>query len=138
MQGFWEKVDKTEGCWNWTACLSDRGYGLFRRTEYGTRAHRIAWSLLRGPIPEGAVIDHLCRNRRCVNPDHLEPVGVRVNTLRSPLAITAINAAKTHCIRGHEFTSENTYLPPRGAGRYRDCRKCKELHALNARTRRAG
>ena len=64
--------------------------------------------IVHGPIPEGLVIDHLCRNRACVNPAHLEPVSQRENVMRSPVAEGAINAAKTHCSQGHPFSPENT------------------------------
>ena len=81
---FWNKVNKTEGCWLWTAALS-HGYGRFGK---GGAAHRLAWEDRNGPIPEGLVLDHLCRVPRCVNPEHLEPVTHRENTLTrcAPLA----------------------------------------------------
>lgn len=107
---FWSKVEKTESCWFWTDALS-HGYGTFWNGERSVRVHRYAWEELRGEIPKGLVIDHLCRNRHCVNPDHLEPVTDRVNVLRG-VGITAINATKTHCIHGHEFTRENTRMVP--------------------------
>ncbi|MDN4644976.1 HNH endonuclease signature motif containing protein [Arthrobacter sp. PsM3] len=67
---FWLKVEKTESCWNWTAAIKANGYGVFNY-EGGTRAHRFAYILTRGPIPAGMQVDHLCHNRACVNPDHL-------------------------------------------------------------------
>ena len=76
---------------------------------------------MRGPIPEGLTLDHLCRVRACVNPAHLEPVTLRENTLRSPSAPTAINARKTECLRGHAFTPENTWVHRSR----RCCRECK-------------
>ena len=136
---FWGKVDKggPGGCWLWTSTMIPDGYGSFRigsRVD-GTRrrvlAHRFAYELLVGPIPEGLTLDHLCRVRRCVNPVHLEPVTGRVNTLRgeNPLAK---NARKTHCPQGHPYDLLNTYTDP--AGR-RHCRTCK--HAANARRKRS-
>jgi len=83
-------------------------------------AHRFAYEALVGPIPEGLKLDHLCRNRACVNPDHTEPVTDRVNTLRG-FGPTAMNARATHCSEGHEFTDENTYLNQSGS---RVCLTC--------------
>lgn len=106
---FWAKVDKTETCWLWTAGRNRDGYGLFSSQRGGQRsAHRIAYEWERGPIPDGLQIDHLCRVTSCVNPAHLEAVTGRVNMLRG-FAPPAINARKTHCINGHEFTPENTF-----------------------------
>jgi len=83
-----------------------------------------------GPIPDGLTIDHLCRNRACVKPAHLEAVSQRVNTLRSPIAVAAINARKTHCKRGHAFDDLNTRVSigPNGQRR-RDCRACHRKSA---------
>lgn len=95
---FWAKVDRTTGdaCWPWTARLDRDGYGTLKMpTGRSIRAHRFAYELLVGPIPEGLVIDHLCRNRRCVNPAHLEPVTAEENWRRgdAPSAISARGAA---------------------------------------------
>src|SRR5580698_2584776 len=80
-QRFWRLVEKTESCWNWKGGKTN-GYGCFQIAKVNFRAHRLAYELLRGPIPTGLHLDHLCRNRSCVNPDHLEPVTQRENTLR--------------------------------------------------------
>lgn len=130
---FWAKVNKTDGCWIWTAA-NVRGYGHF---SYGGRrrlTHRLVYEEMRGAIPSGLQIDHLCRNPSCVNPDHLEPVTGRVNTLRSPTNMATINAAKTHCPRGHEYTSDNTYLAPNHGGRH--CRTCARAWMAADRARR--
>lgn len=122
---FWSKVEKTSTCWLWTDKPNSSGYGLlgFRR-DAKVYAHRLAVHLTRGPIPAGMELDHICRTRHCVNPDHLEPVTHRVNGLRG-IAPTAINARKTHCIRGHAFTPENTHINSTGGRR---CRECMRLH----------
>ena len=104
---FWLKVDcfTESGCWEWRAGRGTGGYGKFNTG--GNRgphvsAHRFAYEQLVGPVPKGLVLDHLCRNRICVNPAHLEPVTDRENVLRG-VGITAVNAAKTHCPYGHEY-----------------------------------
>jgi hypothetical protein len=83
-------------------------------------AHRASYEAFIGPIPDGMTIDHLCRNRKCVNPSHLEAVPMRVNVLRG-VGVTAKNAVKTHCVNGHEFNDQNTYSDSKG----RSCRACK-------------
>ncbi len=117
---FWAKVDKTDGCWLWTAAKTRDGYG--RLADTGGRwvlAHRFAYELHIGPIPNSLTLDHLCRVRHCVNPTHLEPVTNRVNALRG-VGIPARNARKTHCLRGHPFDAENTRWW-RGGRRCRTC-----------------
>jgi hypothetical protein len=116
---FWAKVEKTDTCWVWSAAKIS-GYGAFKLDGRAIRAHRFAYELLVGPVPEGLPLDHLCRNRACVNPAHLEPVTHRVNILRGEGAC-AVKARQTHCIHGHEFTLENTYLK---SGK-RQCRTCR-------------
>ena len=118
---FWAKVDKSdpEGCWLWTGALSD-GYGSFGIEGHRTKgAHRYAYETLVGPVPSGLQLDHLCRVRNCVNPDHLEPVTQRENLLRSEGA-AARNARKTHCENGHPFDDENTS----STNGKRRCRAC--------------
>ena len=90
------------GCWLWMKHLTPSGYGVFSvASSTNTGAHRAAWEFYRGPIPEGLVIDHICRVRSCVNPDHLRVVTRRINTLENSLSITALFAKKTHCKNGH-------------------------------------
>jgi hypothetical protein len=124
---FWTKVDTSSGdngCWLWMALKSEKGYGLLWAGSGSKclKAHRVAYELMVGPIPEGLQLDHLCRNPGCVNPAHLEPVSNRENTLRGT-SFAALNAAKTHCPHGHEYTPENTYIE-NGRHRQRRCRQC--------------
>jgi hypothetical protein len=120
---FWGKVDKSPDCWLWAAGLDQHGYGRFFLTkkEHYLLAHRVAYTMLVGPIPDGLQLDHLCRITRCVNPDHLEPVTARTNVLRSE-SWSAVNARKTHCPQGHEYTEANIYRRPKTGGR--GCRAC--------------
>jgi hypothetical protein len=108
-------------CWHWIGALN-QGYGQFSIKGRGHRAHRVAYERWVGPILPGLTLDHKCRNRACVRPDHLEPVDNTTNVLRG-LGRTAVNAAKTHCIHGHAFTPENTL--PAGTRKGRSCRTCK-------------
>jgi hypothetical protein len=108
------------GCWEWTATRNKKGYGVI--WDGKTRgAHRVAYELFVGPIPEGLQLDHLCRVRHCVNPAHLEPVTCRENLLRGE-TITAKRAAVTECPKGHKYSQANTYYRPDGC---RECRLCK-------------
>lgn len=123
---FESKVAKSSAtnCWEWLDYKTIYGYGHFSPVAGKTvRAHRFAYELWIGPIPEGLVLDHLCRNRACVNPAHLEPVSVRVNTLRG-IGISAQRARQTKCSSGHEFTPENTGTSSTGNRR---CRTCERL-----------
>ena len=101
-----------DGCWEWTASLNDSGYGQVAWQGKPLRAHRVVYEWLVGPIPEGMTLDHLCRNRKCVRPDHLEPVTRGENVRRGIAAEKTRERAQalTHCKRGHEFTEENTAI----------------------------
>jgi hypothetical protein len=115
---FFAKVEEQpNGCWLWIGGLDRKGYGKFHVTKKReARAHRWCFEYVLGSIPEGLDLDHTCRNRRCVNPSHLEPVTRRVNLLRGE-TIPAAHARKTHCPQGHAYSPENTYL-------YRGMRQC--------------
>ena len=121
---FAEKVIATaSGCIEWTAGTNWVGYGVFHVDHTGRKvyAHRWAYEQAFGPIPDGFHLDHLCRNTLCCNPDHLEPVTPRENLLRG-VGFSAVNASKTHCLRGHPFSDENTYINPNDGSRH--CRTC--------------
>jgi len=105
-QRFWAKVEKGK-CWEWRGARS-RGYGCFNDGDRTVIAHRWSYEAARGPIPPGLTLDHLCRNRSCVNPAHLEIVTRKENVLRG-VGVTARNASKVACVHGHGFTEENTY-----------------------------
>lgn len=125
MQRFWEKVDKTRTCWIWTGALDQNGYGKFRYMEKNRSsayAHRVAYELVKGEIPDGLHLDHLCRTRSCVNPDHLEPVTQRENNLRGVWA-----RRKGMCVAGlHKMTPRNTYMNPT-TGKTR-CIICRDIY----------
>ena len=120
LETFWNNIEKTETCWNWTGALNDKGYGRFTIKGKIFHAHRYAYKLLVGPIKNTLELDHLCRNPRCVNPAHLEAVTHQENVLRG-ISIAAVNAKKVVCVRGHLLKGDNLY---RRALPRRDCRKC--------------
>jgi hypothetical protein len=119
---FWEKVDMTGRCWEWTGVLHEKGYGIFYLEGRSRLAHRISFEFKSGKIEHGLTLDHLCRNRKCVNPDHLEPVTNKENVLRGE-GRTAVNAKKAHCIKGHLFDLANTRIT---SSRRRCCITCKK------------
>lgn len=110
------------GCWLWTAGKDVHGYGAVRWAAKVHKVHRAYLKELGYVVPDSLVVDHLCRNPSCANPEHLEVVTQRENMHRSPICVVTINAAKTECIAGHEFTSENTYIVPATGARM--CRTC--------------
>lgn len=131
---FWAKVAQQGECWIWTANTVGAGYGHF--CQGGEKrmmlAHRWAYEAMVAPIPEGLVLDHLCMNKLCVNPDHLEPVTQAINIERNPNSINKRGALVTHCPSGHEYDATNTRLHNGG----RHCRTCARAHTAAYRARK--
>lgn len=127
---FYDKVEKTGSCWNWTGYVIEKGYGQFRCGDKVLRAHRFSYELVKGKIPLGLQIDHLCRNRKCVNPEHLEVVTPKENCRRglSGIATKLRSMLITHCPKGHEYSKENTYVRKNGRGRR--CKICERIRVL--------
>ncbi len=119
-------TDRSGACWVWTAGRNIHGYGKMSVVGQQLAAHRVSYEHHVGPIPAGLQLDHLCRNRACINPDHLEPVTERENILRG-VSPAAINARKTTCLRGHPFDR----LTPDGR------RRCRTCASNNMRAQRA-
>jgi hypothetical protein len=135
---FWRLCLPAEnGCWEWITAKRSNGYARFVERVGEERitwlAHRYAYTALVSPIPDGLVIDHLCRAPWCVNPEHLEAVPHRINTLRGHGAC-AVHARKTHCPRGHPYDDQNTRYDSRG----RRCRACERVswEKVNERRKR--
>jgi hypothetical protein len=129
---FWRLVTKTPTCWRWDGALNGYGYGVVSRYPNGVKrrymAHRVAYELIVGPIPTGLTIDHLCRNKRCVNPAHLEPVTDRVNILRALVQ-------NLHCPKGHRYTGK---LDSRGDRVCVECIRIKNARYYAAERERLG
>jgi hypothetical protein len=133
---FWQRINRTDSCWLWTGPLSRDGYGVTHARKAG-RAHRLSWMLHRGPIPPGLQLDHLCRVRHCVNPDHLELVTSRENTLRGD-SPAARRARQTHCQRGHLFDDANTLVTVVAGRVRRRCKACRARYNHAYHLRRLG
>lgn len=140
MDRFWSNVSKPseDACWEWTGHIRRNGYGRFvverKRKRKQLAAHRVAFEAKKGSAIVGC-LDHLCRNRACCNPAHLEEVTNKVNVLRGG-GITALNAVKTHCLRGHLFDEENTLIFSDKKGPRRICRKCHLIRGAKFRRAR--
>lgn len=112
------------GCWLWTGGTNGKGYGIYYTTRGSNKyivLHRAFYMYYKGEIPDGLCLDHLCRVKCCVNPDHLEAVTVGENTMRG-IGFAPMNAKKTHCAKGHEYSATNTHHRLTGG---RECKQCK-------------
>lgn len=152
---FWRSVEKTDTCWYWRGHLDRAGYGKCsgqyldsvsgKIVKTSTLAHRHSYIISKGPVTDGLSLDHLCRVRHCVNPDHLEAVTQKENCLRSEICLTTINVRKPLCKNGHEFdlvVTSGGRPPSRGcsicikAGKIRDYQKNKVRQIERQRQRR--
>lgn len=131
MERFWDQVspEPNSGCWLWTGFLIN-GYAAIAIKSSPVKASRFSYEYFKGPIPRGLVIDHKCRVPVCVNPDHLETVTDAEN-LRRGFSPSALNTRKTHCVRGHQFSVENTAIRVRDGGRI--CRACYSAKHPNSK-----
>lgn len=129
---FWRKVEKTDACWLWRGTVKSQGYGMFAVGRKNWAAHRYAYTRFTGAIPTGFDVHHVCLNILCVRPDHLLAVDrskhkktFHPGTVPPPVIGTG---HRTHCIRGHEFTSENTYFSANGSlNGHRSCKICARM-----------
>jgi len=121
-----KRVRSINGCWELDGYVHKNGYTQMNYMGKRYMAHRLSYTIFVGEIPEGLVIDHLCRNRACINPAHLEPVTTLENLLRQPNS----NTFKTHCKAGHEYTARNTYLKKAKLSGRKDMRVCKTCTAI--------
>lgn len=129
---------RPSGCWTWHGSTNGQGYGEIRIEQKKHYVHRLAYEITIGEIPEGLVIDHLCGNPSCCNPEHLEPVRQGENIRRggSREALTAMQAKITRCPQGHPYDEANTYRPP-AQPNHRMCRECSRARARAWRAARA-
>lgn len=134
------RVEVTDGCWYWKGPTSGGGYGKISVNREGRVVHRVCYELLVGPIPENLVLDHICRVKHCVNPSHLRAVDSRTNSVENSVSPMAVNAAKTHCVNGHELSGDNV---KHESGVYkgwaytrRHCLACRRLADRKRRARK--
>jgi hypothetical protein len=128
---FYEKVNKTNYCWDWTASLNDKGYGLFRFNGKTSKAHRVSYILTFGTIDDTLVIDHLCKNRKCVNPKHLELVSQKENVKRGLSGkVNNSQSSKTTCPKGHDYSR----VTNKG---YRLCGTCRSEQTMKSKNKKS-
>lgn len=132
MARYWSKValDGPGQCWEWHGGMSGRGYGVTHFRGRTLAAHRIAYVAQGRTISDGMVIDHICRNRLCVNPTHLRETTQAINSVENSLSIPAFNKVKTHCPQGHLYSLENTRMQRKSSSSSsRNCRTCHLVHS---------
>jgi hypothetical protein len=127
-----DRINTSGDCWLWTGYVESNGYGRVPFDGRSRWAHRVVYQLLVGEIPQGLELDHLCRNPRCVNPSHLEPVTHAENMRRSPIGAPQFHRTKTHCPQGHPYAGDNLVLF-RGM---RYCRECQRRHKAAYKAKR--
>lgn len=138
---FWAKVTIAgqDDCWPWSSYVRTDGYGKTYFAGHYVRTHRLAYELSVGPVPEGLVLDHLCRNRKCANPRHLESVTRGENVRRGVgvgAVIGGIRSSRTHCPSGHPLSGDNlTIGHRRGGGVHRGCRECHRIAVRKSRAK---
>jgi hypothetical protein len=128
----WSRIEKTDSCWNWMGCCDGRGYGAIRvggNDGRTLKVHIIVYEQRHGAVPKGLELDHLCRNRKCCNPDHLEAVTHAENVRRGTCA--DYQRVKTHCRQGHLYDEANTYIYRGG----RHCRACNLIYTYRRRNK---
>ena len=125
-------IQDKKSCWEWQCALSKKGYGSCSTKTGSTTAHRLSYIFFRGRVPKKMVIDHLCRNRKCVNPNHLEIVTNKENILRG-FGACATYARQTHCMRGHQYDSGNMVMRKDKKGTERVCIICERIRAKKYR-----
>lgn len=121
IKSFNERIDKSNECWNWIGHVENGGYGIFKTKKKQYKSHRVSYKIHHGNMPIDMAIDHICRNRTCVRPDHLRLVTFVQNVKENTISPCWKNSVKTHCKWGHKFTPENT----NSNGNRRRCRVCK-------------
>ena len=138
-ESVWERVRKRidfttseTGCWLWTGCVHEDGYGVFTAHGGTLRVHRYMYSRAGNRLLPGFELDHLCHTRRCCNPDHVEQVTTRVNQLRSTETLSSKNLAKTHCPQAHLYDAVNTRIEYSKGLPSRKCKQCDRQRAREA------
>lgn len=128
IRNFYTKISFNEDnwCWEFTGHIDRYGYGNFG-TKFGRKAHRFSFQLHNGDLVNGLSIDHLCNNKKCCNPEHLDQVSITENLKRASHQISTINSQKTHCIRNHSLTGYNLISYNTKEGKKRMCRTCKNM-----------
>ena len=138
----WRRVDKNgplalelgSNCWLWLGCKNNGGYGQIigkkNKRPFAYKVHRIAYEIVKGPIPSNLTLDHLCRVRHCVNPDHLEVVSLVENVMRGN-GVGVKNSHKTHCPKGHPLVEGNVYMHLDGGKQCKICTKAAAVKNSN-------